>query len=80
MTKRFLALLGGCVAVTALSCGTPVQAQWYIGGEAGWSDLNDAHDTASGLPTLHKSFDSGYAVGGRAGYQMGPWRFEEEYI
>jgi OmpA-OmpF porin, OOP family len=80
MTKRFLALLGGCVAVTALSCGTPAQAQWYIGGEAGWSDLTNAHDASSGLPTIRKSFDSGYELGVRGGYQMGPWRFEEEYI
>jgi outer membrane protein OmpA-like peptidoglycan-associated protein len=80
MTKRFLALLGGCVAVTALSCATPAMAQWYIGGEAGWSNLNNANDTAAGIPTVHKNFDDGYAVGARAGYQMGPWRFEEEYI
>ena len=80
MTKRFLALLGGCVAVTALSCGNPALAQWYIGGEAGWSNLGDAHDASSGLPTLHKNFDDGYALGIRGGYQWGPWRFEEEYI
>jgi outer membrane protein OmpA-like peptidoglycan-associated protein len=80
MTKRFLALLGGCVAVTALSWGTAAQAQWYVGGEAGWSDLTDAHDSSSGPSTIHKSFDSGYEVGVRGGYQMGPWRFEEEYI
>jgi outer membrane protein OmpA-like peptidoglycan-associated protein len=80
MTKRFLALLGGCVAVTALSCATGAQAQWYIGGEAGWSDLTDSTDRGGGLPTLHKNFDSGYALGVRGGYQMGPWRFEEEYI
>ncbi|HEY1798138.1 MAG TPA: OmpA family protein [Stellaceae bacterium] len=80
MTKRFLALLGGCVAVTALSCAVPAQAQWYIGGEAGWSDLTDAHDHGGGGPTIKKSFDDGYSVGARAGYQMGPWRFEEEYV
>lgn len=80
MTKRFLALLGASVAVTAISWGAPVQAQWYIGGEAGWSDLTDAHDHGRALPTVHKSFDDGYEVGARAGYQMGPWRFEEEYI
>ena len=80
MTTRFLALLGGCVAVTALSCGTAAQAQWYIGGEAGWSSLTDANDRSAGVPTLHKTFDDGYALGVRGGYQMGPWRFEEEYI
>jgi len=80
MTKRFLALLGGCVAVAAFSCGPAAQAQWYIGGEAGWSNLTDAHDSSHGLPTLHKTFDDGYEVGARAGYQMGPWRFEGEYI
>ena len=25
------------------------------------------------------NFDSGFNVGARAGYQWGPWRFEEEY-
>ena len=79
MTMRVYALIGGMAAVTALSCGTPAHAQWYIGGEAGWSDLNDASDRGGGLPTLHKTFDSGYSVGVRGGYQMGPWRFEEEY-
>ncbi|HEX3883659.1 MAG TPA: OmpA family protein [Stellaceae bacterium] len=79
MTMRVYALIGGMAAVTALSCVTTAHAQWYIGGEAGWSDLNDTSDRGAGLPTLHKSFDSGYSVGVRGGYQMGPWRFEEEY-
>jgi outer membrane protein OmpA-like peptidoglycan-associated protein len=80
MTMRVYALIGGLTAVTALSCVTPAHAQWYIGGEAGWSNLTDSSDTSSGLPTVHKTFDSGYALGVRGGYQMGPWRLEEEYI
>jgi len=29
--------------------------------------------------SFNASFDSGFNVGGRVGYQWGPWRFEEEY-
>lgn len=80
MSMRFFAMAGGLLAVMAFSCGDHAQAQWYLGGEAGWSNLTDQTDNVSGAPAIHKSFDSGYALGVRGGYQLGPWRFEEEYI
>ncbi|MGH7735667.1 MAG: hypothetical protein ACREOE_18715, partial [Gemmatimonadales bacterium] len=45
----------------------------------GWSALQDQRDRVAGSPTAHARFDSGFAVGARAGYEWGPWRFEEEY-
>src|SRR5205809_827590 len=71
--------------------GTP--GAFYIGPEGGWTALTDQTDTvnartqtgpggaALAVPrgTLNGSFNSGFNVGGRLGYQWGPWRFEEEY-
>src|SRR6185312_15602177 len=79
MLMRSVALAGGFVGVAALAGGNPAQAQWYIGGEAGWTSLESQNDNISGLGSAHHTFDDGYAVGVRGGYQMGPWRFEEEY-
>jgi OmpA-OmpF porin, OOP family len=86
MSTRYVAMLGSCVAVLALASGGPAQAQlflgpghWYLGGEAGWSSLEDQTDRAGGV-SLGANYDDGYALGVRGGYQMGPWRFEEEYI
>ena len=36
-------------------------------------------NTAAGFPSAKSRFDSGFAAGARVGYEMGPWRFEEEY-
>jgi OmpA-OmpF porin, OOP family len=49
-----------------------------IGGEGGWTGLEGTRDKV-GPFTINRSFDSGYNIGARAGYQMGPWRFEGEY-
>src|SRR6266478_2485404 len=71
--------------------GTP--GAFYIGPEGGWTKLTDQTDTVNGRiqtgpggaalainrRSLNASFDSGFNVGGRVGYQWGPWRFEEEY-
>src|SRR5438132_10871782 len=71
--------------------GTP--GAFYIGPEGGWTKLTDQTDTVNGRivtgpggaalainrRSLNASFDSGFNVGGRLGYQWGPWRFEEEY-
>src|SRR5246127_3303872 len=71
--------------------GTP--GAFYIGPEGGWTKLTDQTDTINGrivstvpgqalsLPrrSVTANFDSGFNVGGRLGYQWGPWRFEEEY-
>src|SRR5438309_1328233 len=71
--------------------GTP--GAFYIGPEGGWTKLTNQTDTINGqivtgtgsaalsIPrrTITANFDSGFNVGGRLGYQWGPWRFEEEY-
>jgi OmpA-OmpF porin, OOP family len=57
------------------------QGSWYIGGEGGWTSLEDQTGKASLPPvgSVKEGFDSGYNVGGRLGYEWGPWRFEEEF-
>lgn len=71
--------------------GTP--GAFYIGPEGGWTSLTNQTDTINGrivtgpggaalsLPrrSVTANFDSGFNVGGRVGYQWGPWRLEEEY-
>src|SRR5437867_11284292 len=71
--------------------GTP--GAFYIGPEGGWTKLTDQTDTVNGQivtgpggaalainrRSLNATFDSGFNVGGRVGYQWGPWRLEEEY-
>src|SRR6202022_189034 len=71
--------------------GTP--GAFYIGPGGGWTSLSNETDTINGrivtgtggaalsLPRRSPTanFDSGFNVGGRVGYQWGPWRFEEEY-
>lgn len=56
---------------------------FYLGGEGGWTSLFDSHASAV-IPVVgyrhdHESWDDGYDVGVRAGYQSGPWRLEEEF-
>ncbi len=81
MSTRIRLAAGACLAVAMAMSGASAQAQtFYLGGEAGWSVLENQTDSAAGQPPIHAHFDSGYAVGARAGYEMGPWRFEEEYI
>jgi opacity protein-like surface antigen len=87
--------LGGAQAHAQLTLmpppGTP--GAFYIGPEGGWTSLSSQTDTTSGqivrgtggaaLAVASRSatanFDSGFNVGGRGGYQWGPWRLEEEY-
>jgi outer membrane protein OmpA-like peptidoglycan-associated protein len=72
--------------------GTP--GAFYIGPEGGWTSLSSQTDQTNTRtivnPTLGfigtipgrqptANFDSGFNVGGRVGYQWGPWRLEEEY-
>ena len=54
-------------------------AQVYIGAQAGWTGLPYQTDTIEGLGPVSVQFNAGYNVGARGGYQLGPWRFEEEY-
>jgi opacity protein-like surface antigen len=50
----------------------------YIGGEVGWTQLTDSTITGNGS-VAQETFQDGYNIGARAGYQMGPWRFEGEF-
>ena len=59
--------------------GTARAQTIYFGGEAGWSNLENETDRIGGTK-LHAKFNSGFAAGARAGYEWGPWRFEEEYV
>src|SRR6516164_9741932 len=54
-------------------------AQIYIGAQAGWTGLPYQTDTIEGLGPVAVQFNAGFNVGGRGGYQLAPWRFEEEY-
>ena len=66
--------------LTALIPVGAAQAQtFYLGAEGGWTVLNNQNSNAAGFPTVNSRFDSGFAAGARVGYEMGPWRFEEEY-
>ena len=70
-----------CLALATVMSVTSARAQvFYLGGEAGWSVLENQTDSAPGFAPVHKRFDDGYAAGARAGYEWGPWRFEEEYV
>ena len=80
--RRAPSLFAALVAVaTALMAGAgPARSQaFYVGGEGGWTDLEDQTGHLSGGTAERERFDSGYNVGARAGYEMGPWRFEAEY-
>lgn len=75
-------------SVGALGWAAPPSAQtlapapsrngWYVGGEAGWTDLGTEE---SHLPTSEdgEAWSDGVAAGARAGYQFGPFRLEEEF-
>src|SRR6516165_7433527 len=59
--------------------GSDAWAQYYIGAQAGWTGLPYETDTIDGVGSVPVQFSAGYNVGVRGGYQLGPWRFEEEY-
>ncbi|HEY1795209.1 MAG TPA: OmpA family protein [Stellaceae bacterium] len=82
---RYRYLLGALVGVAVALGWADARAQlfsgpgaWYIGGEGGWTSLEDAKGTTAGASATTK-YDSGWNAGARFGYQMGPWRFEGEY-
>src|SRR5439155_25056125 len=54
----------------------------YFGGEGGWSHLNNQSDRFAVLhaASVRTRYDEGFAVGARVGYELGPWRFEEDDI
>ena len=78
--------MGGAVGAQAQLFAMPSGGSFYVGGEGGWTWLNDATLKPSGalVPVLNgtskkQSFDSGPVLGLRAGYEWGPWRLEEEF-
>jgi len=83
-------LLGTSLAVVTALGWADANAQWfplpsgpmsyYLGVEGGYTGLEDASGRIvnSGNRTRER-FDDGYNVGGRAGLEWGPWRFEEEF-
>jgi opacity protein-like surface antigen len=80
MSSRRAGVLGVCLAAAFLACGGSAAAQTlYLGVEGGWTSLQNQTNKATGYFPSTAKFDSGFAVGGRVGYEMGPWRFEEEY-
>src|SRR5216683_6439716 len=80
MSMRVIMVAGACLVMAVAMSATAAQAQtFYLGGEGGWNVLDNQTDRAPGFAPVHKRFDSGFAAGARAGYEWGPWRFEEEY-
>src|ERR1043166_7248959 len=81
MSMHFRFAAGACLATAVTLFAVVVQAQtFYLGGEGGWSVLQDQTDRVRGLTPLRARFNDGFAAGARAGYEWGPWRFEEEYV
>src|SRR5947209_14089923 len=90
MRNRYL--LGAGVALAVAMSWANAQAQlqlfapptgpgaWYFGGEGGWTALENQSGrlNVAGIP-VRQSFDDGFNVGARAGYEWGPLRFEEEF-
>jgi OmpA-OmpF porin, OOP family len=80
MSTRITMAAGACVAAALTLSGASAQAQTlYFGAEGGWTHLNSQTSRATGFPTLRTKFEDGFVAGGKIGYEMGPWRFEEEY-
>ena len=88
MRTRYL--LGAGVALAMAFSGAEAQAQWfplptgpgtiYFGVEGGFTSLQDAsgHVVGTAIPVKER-WDDGFNVGARAGYEWGPFRFEEEF-
>src|SRR4051794_14970060 len=82
MSTRFTLAVGVCLALMTVMLGADARAQViYFGAEGGWSNLEDQRNrfNVAGAPSVKARYDSGFAAGARAGYEWGPWRFEEEY-
>ena len=81
MSMRVTMAASACLVMAMAMSATAARAQiFYLGGEGGWSVLENERDRAPGFAPVRKRFDSGFAAGARAGYEWGPWRFEEEYV
>jgi opacity protein-like surface antigen len=79
MSKRISLATGASLAFAVGLRTSDACAQYYIGAQAGWTGLPYQTDTIEGLGPVPVEFSAGYNVGVRGGYQLGSWRFEEEY-
>ena len=79
MVTRISLVTGASVAFVLVPLSFGASAQYYIGAQAGWTGLPYQTDTIAGQRPVAVQFNAGYNVGARGGYQLGPWRFEEEY-
>ena len=79
MVTRVSLMTGAGFAFVLGPLSSSAWAQVYIGAQAGWTGLPYQTDTIEGLGPVPVQFNAGYNVGARGGYQLGPWRFEEEY-
>jgi len=82
MSTRTLSVAGGSLLLAAALLVPDARAQFYLGPEAGWTGLpyqTDKFVAGSALPGIAANFNGGFNAGVRGGYELGPWRFEEEY-
>jgi opacity protein-like surface antigen len=79
MSKRISLVTGAALAFAAGLRISYAWAQYYIGAQAGWTGLPYQTDTIDRLGSVPVQFSAGYNAGVRGGYQLRPWRFEEEY-
>lgn len=91
MRHRYL--LGAGVALAVALSWANAQAQlfampsgpgaWYFGGQGGWTNLDNQSGAvglkAGGSVRVREAWGDGFNAGARAGYEWGPWRFEEEF-
>ena len=70
--------MGLGLGIAAALCAPEARAQFYLGPEGGWTGLEGTKSSIAGFP-INQSFNSGFNVGARAGYQWDAWRFEGEY-
>jgi OmpA-OmpF porin, OOP family len=79
MVTRPSLVVGAVFAFVSGPLSSHAEAQYYIGAQAGWTGLPYQTDMIDGLGAVPVQFNAGYNVGVRGGYQLGSWRFEEEY-
>jgi opacity protein-like surface antigen len=88
MPKSARWLIGASFTAALALWAPDATAQFYLGAQGGWTGLEGTTSSVTGINPLtgaavtfpiRGSFDSGYNVGARLGFQMREWRFEGEY-
>jgi hypothetical protein len=79
MTIATALTTGASIAFSLGLLVSDTQAQYYLGGQAGWTGLPYQTDTIVGVASIPIGFNTGYNLGVRGGYRLASWRFEEEY-